>query len=66
MRPLTIGKTDRLALAKLVRSISSGAGLVRRACIIVLASEGVSNRQIPNRVGCKPHLLRLRRRWSSM
>jgi len=58
--PLKIRKSERAALENLVRSTASNAGLVRRARIIVLAGEGVSNRQIAARVGCKPHIVK---RW---
>lgn len=57
---LGIRKSERAALKKLVRSTGAGAGLVRRARIIVLAGEGISNRQIAERVGCKPHIVK---RW---
>jgi transposase len=57
---LKIRKSEHSALEKLVRSTGSGAGLVRRARIIVLAGEGISNRQIAERVGCKPHIVK---RW---
>jgi Winged helix-turn helix len=57
---LKVRKSERTALEKLVRSTGSGAGLVRRARIIVLAGEGISNRQIAERVGCKPHIIK---RW---
>ena len=58
--PLKLRRSDRNGLEKLLRSTSSGAGLVRRARMILLAAEGVSNRQIAGRVGCKPQIVK---RW---
>ena len=58
--PLKLRISERDGLEKLVRSTGSGAGLVRRARIILLAAEGVSNRQIAGRVGCRPQIVK---RW---
>ena len=58
--PLKLRRSERSGLEKLLRSTGSGAGLVRRARIILLAAEGVSNRQIAGRVGCRPQIVK---RW---
>jgi transposase len=48
---LRLREGDREELERLVRSTSAAAGLVRRARIVLLAADGVSNAQVAERVG---------------
>lgn len=49
---LSVKKKDRLVLEKWMRATTTPGGLVRRARIILWASQGQSNRQISLKVGC--------------
>lgn len=63
---LSVNKKDRSVLEKWVRATTTPGGLVRRARIILLASQGQSNRQIALKVGCTAHVVgQWRRRYQS-
>jgi transposase len=63
---LSVRKKDQLVLGKWVRATTTPGGLVRRARIILLASQGQSNRQIGLKVGCTAVVVsQWRRRYRS-
>jgi transposase len=63
---LSVTKKDRLILSKWERGRVTPNGLARRARIILLASQGRSNRQIGLQVGCGAHVVgQWRRRYQS-
>jgi transposase len=63
---LTVKKKDRLVLEKWVRATTAQSGLVRRARIILLASQGLPNRQISLQVGCTAQVVgQWRQRYQS-
>src|SRR5277367_741878 len=63
---LSIKKKDQLVLEKWMRATTARSGLVRRARIILLASQGRPNRQISLQVGCTAQVVgHWRRRYQS-
>jgi transposase len=62
--PLALREGDRSGLEALVRSSTAAAGLVKRARIVLLAAEGVSNTEIAEMVGAtRPTVLNWRGRY---
>ena len=60
-------KHDREHLEGIVRRTTVSAGYARRARTLLLAADGVSNRQIALKVGCKPHVVgEWRRRYAAL
>lgn len=63
---LPVSKKDRIILGQWVRATTTPSGLARRARIILLASQGQSNRQISLKVGCQPEVVsEWRRRYQT-
>ena len=60
--PLLLRVGDHEELSRLVRASSVRAGLAQRARIVLLASEGVRNADIAQRVGVSPPTVNL---WRS-
>lgn len=63
--PLRVG--DHEELSRLVRSSSAGAGLAQQARIVLLASDGMLNTEIADRVGVsRPTVNRWRARYAEL
>lgn len=63
---LMVRDGDRVQLERLIRSSSVRAGLARRAQIVLLAAEGLSNTQIAERVGAsRPTVIGWRERYQA-
>jgi len=64
--PLVVSEADRVTLESWVRSSSLKSGLARRARIVLLAAEGLSNTDIAKRVGVsRPTVLLWRGRYET-
>ena len=64
--PLVVFEADRATLEGLLRSPSLKSGLARRARIVLLAAEAVSNTEIAERVGVsRPTVLLWQGRYAS-
>jgi transposase len=65
VRRIEIGGEDRLVLERIVRASSSEVRMVERARIVLCAGEGLSGRQIAERVGCSlPTVVKWRGRYA--
>jgi transposase len=63
-QPIILTKSQREMLVYLTRRTSSTQGLVRRARIVLAASEGLNNEQIAQRLGINRETVRLwRSKW---
>jgi transposase len=59
---ITVSAEDRTTLERWCRRRKTNAGLARRSRIVLLAADGLSNREIAERVGCHPNTAALWRR----
>src|SRR6059036_3866561 len=57
--PITLSAEDRVTLERFSRRRKTGAGLARRSRIVLLAAEGLTRREIAERVGCHPNTVTL-------
>jgi transposase len=65
VRVLTVSDSDRAALERRVRDRGGSARSVERARIVLLSSQGLTGRQVAERVGCtEPTVVLWRRRFA--